>query len=177
MARLTERIVMTLLLLVVVAIILGMTLQLGKTARMVPLWVVGPTGLLLLLQLARDLLAPAAQGRREFDQRSSRSSSSLEQPVQAQKAIEAEARGKGPILTRELQIIFCLFMTAVAVYTFGFLLTAPLFILLVFKVWAKESWLVSVVSALGTLCLVSAFIWLLMPARLVDGLLWRWLGV
>jgi uncharacterized membrane protein len=176
MAGPSERTVTTLFILTAVAVILGMTLQFGETARMVPLWVAALT-LLLLVQLVRDLRAPSAAKRPGTSQGVSGISSGSEQPLPAQTSEEAKTANKGPLRARELQVMLWLALIAFLVHLFGFVFAAPLLILLAFKNWAGESWAVSIGAALGMQGLVYALIRLLMPGRLMEGIFWRWLGL
>jgi hypothetical protein len=166
------------LILAIVAVILILTLQLGKAARTVPLWVAVLTGLLTLLQLLRELCAAERESRivGTSDSPAEAAASGLSvRFLRASVAIAGEPEAS--VRAKELQVLLWLALFALCVDFFGFLVAAPVFMLYAFKIWAGESWMVSVGSALGMLAVVYAFLRLLMPGRLVEGLFWRWVGL
>jgi hypothetical protein len=169
---LTRRACFSSLLLGFAAVILSLSLGLGRVARLVPLAVVVPTLLLLLFQLLMDLLPGLAEiysrlerkdlfGVQEFRQITGKPGEESE---------DSGLRGR-----RERRVFLWLFALPGLIYLLGLLLAIPLFTLFYLK-GGSEKWLTAMAIALAICCLIFALSLIDSGARLYEGLLWNWLS-
>src|SRR5210317_897642 len=78
------------------------------------------------------------------------------------KSVLSERTMKGDEKKREISVIAWFSGCTVVIYFLGFLVGIPLFLFLFLKLWAKESWLLSVVLATTVLVVVYfAFVYIL----------------
>jgi hypothetical protein len=175
--RFSEKFLFTLFMLGGVTVIVYETLQLGRVARLVPLWVVLFTCVLLVWQTVEDFLdLPKARRLPRAD-----SPRSIGEHTPA--ASCGDYIGSAPIRDanrrreRELQTVSWMILGFLAMHLFGFIVAAPAYIVLNYRLKAKEGWAMSLGCAAGVLVVTYGLLRLLMPTRLMDGIFWELLGI
>jgi len=150
--RESARIAFTALLLLAVLIVIGLSLSLSATARTFPLIVAIPSGLLLMLQLWRDVW-PRLGDRVPFLRE--QSIVEIDLPKDLSDVAEMQStRKESDGAMSEGQAILWLSGLAAAVFFVHYLLAAPLFLLAFLRLQARRSWKSTV--------LVSAAVWLVL---------------
>jgi hypothetical protein len=175
MAGRTERTVVTLLLVALVAAIGLATLGLGPAARLVPLAVAVPTLGLLALQVLLDVAPRIA----EAWSRVARSDPFGVKPI-IKRAVGVPGAGKVSAVEegrggRELSTVLSLLMMIATIQLFGLFLAVPAYVFVQLKVRTQEGWALSVAVAVGMCVLVYGVV-ALAPVRLDNGLVWDWLS-
>ena len=176
MIRFSEKAVLTLLLFAFAALVLYLTLELSRVARLVPLSVAIPTVGFLLLQLLLDLVPRLTRRfdsfelmrlyRTDWVREKIRTSFIADPGVPAQES-----------QTAKLSIFAWLMMMLSLVYLLGFLIAMPLYTLLYLRRRSGEGWLLSLAVAGATWSFPYGVFHLALRTRLHEGQLWAWLGL
>jgi hypothetical protein len=168
------RIGFTLFLLAVTALLCYLTLDLGRIARLVPLWVVVPTLGLLLLQLIADVAPKEIKGHHH-----SRAPWLLAMAGQKQgsgKGIQMKV-GRQPSEAHLAgrNFIWISWMV-ISIYLLGLLYAVPLYTLLYLKSRAGQGWRSSIAVASSMGFILYALIVHVLGKTLNEGQFWIWIG-
>jgi hypothetical protein len=172
--QLTGKALFTLVLLAFVALIFFLTLDLSRVARLVPLRVAIPVLGLLILQVLLDLLPAWEQTYRRWQKADLFGIGGLQEKAGLQ---VHESAAEAPPRQRERSILLWSLALLAFIYLLGLLVVAPLFTLLYLKKQAGESWLLSIVMAMGIWGFLYGIFVLTLHARLYEGQLWGWFGL
>jgi hypothetical protein len=165
------RIGFTLFLLAVTALILYLTLGLGRIARLVPLWVVVPTLGLLLLQLIADVAPPRLNPRRPWLLMAARQmeigGTGIHTAVAGPQSNDVRLAGRNFIWISWMVI---------SIYLLGLFYALPLYALLYLKTRAGQGWRSSIAVAATMGFILYALIVHVLGKTLDGGQFWIWIG-
>lgn len=176
MIKFSEKAGFTLLLFAFVALLLYLTLELGRVARFVPLNVVILTMGLLLLQLLLDLLPRLTRRYGRLEQIKPHRSEWVREKIRTSFTADPVVPAEEPQAT-QLSIFVWLLMMVSLVYFLGFLIAIPLYMLLYLRGRSGEGWPLSLAMAGAMWSLPYGLFHLVLRTHLYEGLLWRWLGL
>ena len=125
-----ERIFMIFLLLITLPMVF-MSFRYGAGSKILPMSSGIFSALIVAFLLIMSFSSQISSWYQKFEKRS----------VLTESALSAKEK------KRELSVIACFSGCTVAIYFLGFLVAIPLFLFLFLKIWAKESWLLSLVLA------------------------------
>jgi len=174
MIRLSERVLFTLTMCLFSVLILSLSADLGRVARMVPLAVAIPTLLLLILQLCMDLMPGLAEGLQRWEKADLFKVEPLRAASSGWIAID-EKDATVPLPRRERIALLWLAALGGLVYLLGLLPGLPCYILLYWKNRLKAGWLPSAAAAAGILILLYLLLVQVLDFPLYHGLCWDWL--
>jgi len=176
MIKFSEKARFTLFLSAFIALLLYLTLELGRVARLVPLSVVIPTLGLLLLQLLLDLVPRLTRRCDSFELTRLYRTEWVREKVRTSFTSNPEVPPKES-QTTELSMFAWLMMMLVLVCLLGFLIAVPLYTLLYLRGRSGEGWTLSLSVAGAMWSLPYAVFHLALNTRLYEGQLWGWLGL
>lgn len=173
MARYSQSTIFTLVLLIFTAIIFHLTLDLGPVARLVPFYVVIVTLTLIVIQLLLDLFPRLTEKTGSLRQSDPQNKLIKDLSMNQPDSKFINDRQNPPSFLKELEICVWLLFFPLLVYLFGFLTAAPSFILVSFRLWLREGWLISIATAIGLGSLLYGFFVILLSTHLEGGIIWQ----
>ncbi len=176
MIRFSEKAVLTLLLFAFAALVLYLTLELSRVARLVPLSVAIPTVGLLLLQLLLDLVPGLSRRYGGFKHMKLYRIEWVREKIRTSFIADPGVPAQEPQAAKVSMFAWLIMMLSL-VYLLGFLIAMPLYTLLYLRRRSGEGWLLSLAVAGATWSLPYGVFHLALRTRLHEGQLWAWLGL
>ena len=169
------RIGFTLFLLAVAALLFCLTLDLGRIARLVPLWVVIPTMGLLLLQLIVDIAPKEAKARHH--PRADWLLGTVRQTAIGDTGTHSAAAGpqSHDVHSVGRNFIWIAWMV-ISIYLLGVLYAVPFYALLYLRMQARQGWRSSIAVASTMGLVLYALIVHVLGKTLYGGRFWIWIG-
>ena len=165
----------TLFLLAVTALLLLLTLDLGRIARLVPLWVVIPTLGLLLLQLIVDV-APSKPEGRHHPRTPWLWMAARQTALGGTGTHPAVAGPQSNVVHLPGRNFMWIAWMAVSIWLVGLLYAVPLYALLYLKTRAGQGWRSSIAVASAMGLILYTLIVHVLGKPLDGGQFWIWLG-